>query len=52
VHLQNLMSHGFITTVELTTCNVLEDSASFVPAEGYMLAFMTYYQRGFGVPSH
>jgi hypothetical protein len=38
--------------VELTTCCVLEDPASPVPLEGYVVAFATFYERWFGVPSH
>jgi hypothetical protein len=52
VHLQDLVSQGFMTTVELATCHVPEDPASPVPAKGYVVAYVAYYERGFGVPSH
>jgi hypothetical protein len=52
VHLQSLMSQGFMTTVELATCHVSEVLACPVLAEGYVVAFMAFYERGFGVPSH
>jgi hypothetical protein len=29
-----------------------EDPAFPVPAEGYMVTFVAFYERGFGVPSH
>jgi hypothetical protein len=52
VHLQSLMSQGFMTAAELTTCHVPEVPACPVLAEGYVVAFMAFYERGFGVPSH
>jgi hypothetical protein len=33
-HLQNLMSQGYMTAVELATCHVPEDPASLVPVGG------------------
>jgi hypothetical protein len=53
-HLQNLMSQGYMTTMELATCRVPEDYASPAPVGGgwYVMSFMTFYERGFGVPSH
>jgi hypothetical protein len=50
VHLQDLMS--YVMVVELKTCHVPEDPASPAPAEGYMLSFTVFYERGFDVPSH
>jgi hypothetical protein len=41
-----------MTVMELTTCRVPEDLASLAPVEGYMVAFVAFYERGFGVPSH
>jgi hypothetical protein len=38
--------------VELAICHVAEDPASPVPTEGYVVAFTTFYERVFGVPSH
>jgi hypothetical protein len=37
---------------ELTTCRLPEDPVSPMPTEGYMMAFMAFYERGFSVPSH
>jgi hypothetical protein len=51
-HLQDLVSHGLMTVVELVTYRVPEDPASPTPTEGYVLAFMTFYERGFSVSSH
>jgi hypothetical protein len=44
VHLQDLMSQGFMTAVELATCYVLEDPASLVPAEGYVVTLVVFYE--------
>jgi hypothetical protein len=46
------MSQGFMTAVEHATCHVPEDLASLVLVEGYVVAFMMFYERGFDVPSH
>jgi hypothetical protein len=53
-HLQDLMSQGFMMTVELVTCHVPEDPTSPVPAGGggYVVACVMFYKREFGVPSH
>jgi hypothetical protein len=50
--MQNLVSQGFTMAVELVTCRVPMDPVSPMPAEGYVVSFMTFYERGFGVPSH
>jgi hypothetical protein len=52
LHLQNLMSQRFMMAVELATCHVPKDPASPTSAEGYVLAFTVFYERGFSVPSH
>jgi hypothetical protein len=41
-----------MTAVKLVTYRVPEDPASPVSAAGYMVACTTFYERGFGVPSH
>jgi hypothetical protein len=51
-HLQCLVNQGFMTTAELTTCRVSEDPAFPAPAEGYVVAFVAFYEQGFGAPSH
>jgi hypothetical protein len=51
-HLQDLVSQGFMTMVELVTYHVPEDPASPVPAGGYIVAYTVFYERGFGAPSH
>jgi hypothetical protein len=51
-HLQNLVSLGYMTTMELATCCVPEDPVSPVPAGGYVVAYVAFYERGLGVPSH
>jgi hypothetical protein len=51
-HLQNLMSQGFMTMIELATCGVPENPAFPVPAGGNVVECVTFYEQGFGVPSH
>jgi hypothetical protein len=51
-HLQNLISEGYMIVVELATCRVPENPASPAPAGGYVVSCATFYERGFGVPSH
>jgi hypothetical protein len=41
-----------MTAVELATYHVSEDPASLAPTGGYMVAYMAFYERGFGVPPH
>jgi hypothetical protein len=41
-----------MTTVELGTCHVPEDPVSPAPAEGYMVTFAVFHERGFSVTSH
>ena len=38
--------------VELATCCVPEDPTSPLPVGGYVVACTTFYEWGFGVPSH
>jgi hypothetical protein len=52
MHLQDLMSQGFLTATELATYHVPEDPASLMPVGGYMVACMALYEHGFSVPSH
>jgi hypothetical protein len=51
-HLQNLVSHGYMTAVELATYRVLVDPALPAPGAGYVVACLAFYERGFGVPPH
>jgi hypothetical protein len=51
-HLQNLTKQGFMTVAELMACRVLEDPVFPEPAEGYVVSFVAFYERGFGTPSH
>jgi hypothetical protein len=37
---------------ELATCHMPEDPVSLVPAGRYVVDCTTFYERGFGVPSH
>jgi hypothetical protein len=50
-HLQNIVSQGYMTTMELATCCKPEDPTSPVQAGGYVMACTVFYERGFGVPS-
>jgi hypothetical protein len=45
-HLQNLMSQGHMMAAELTTCRMLEDSASPILAGGYVTSYVAFYERG------
>jgi hypothetical protein len=51
-HLQSLVSQRFMMVVELATCRVPEHLTSPAPMEGHVVAFMAFYERGFGVPLH
>jgi hypothetical protein len=51
-HLQNLVSQGYMTVVELATCHVPEDPASPTLTVGYVMACAVFFERGFGVPPH
>jgi hypothetical protein len=50
-HLQNIVSQGYMTVMELATCCKPEDPTSPVQAGGYVMACTVFYERGFGVPS-
>jgi hypothetical protein len=34
------------------TCRVPEDPVFSAPAQGYMVTFLAFYERGFSAPSH
>jgi hypothetical protein len=51
-HLEKLMKHWFMAVVELGACRVLEDPASPTLAEGYVVSFVAFYERGFSMPPH
>jgi hypothetical protein len=44
VHLQSLVSQGYMTAVELATCRMLEDPVSPVQAGGYAVACVAFYE--------
>jgi hypothetical protein len=46
------MSLGYMIVAELATCCVPEDPTSPVLVRGYVVACPTFYEGGFGVPSH
>jgi hypothetical protein len=48
-HLQNLVSQGYMTMVELASCHVPKDPASPAPVGGYVIVCTAFYERGFGV---
>jgi hypothetical protein len=50
--MQKLVKHGFMAAVEFEACQVLVDSAFPAPVEGYVVSFMAFYERGFGMPPH
>jgi hypothetical protein len=37
---------------ELAACRVPEDPVFPAPTEGYMVCFVAFYEREFGMPSH
>jgi hypothetical protein len=43
VHLQSLVSQGYLTVVELATCRMPEDPVSPVQAGGYVVACVAFY---------
>jgi hypothetical protein len=43
-HLQNLMSQGFLTAMELTARYMPQDPLSPMPAEGYIVSIMAFYE--------
>jgi hypothetical protein len=49
-HLQNLMSQGYMTAVELATCRMPKDPVSPAPVGRYVVVCTAFYEQGFGVP--
>jgi hypothetical protein len=49
-HLQNLVSQGYMTAAELMTRHVPEDVSSPVPTGQYIVAYVAFYEQGFGMP--
>jgi hypothetical protein len=50
--LHNLMNQQFMMAMELTVCRMPECPAFPVPMEGYVVTYMAFYERGFGMSSH
>jgi hypothetical protein len=50
--LQNLMSQGYITALEMATYHVPQNATSPVPVGEYVMACVVFYEWGFVVPSH
>jgi hypothetical protein len=46
------MRWGYMTAAELATYCVSEDPVSPALARGYVMVCTTFYERGFGAPSH
>jgi hypothetical protein len=46
------MKHGFMAAAEHEAYRVTEDPTFLTPAEGYVLSFMKFYERGFSMPPH
>jgi hypothetical protein len=51
-HLQNFVSQGCMSAVELATSRMSEDPAFPAPMGGYVVACAAFHEQGFGVPSH
>jgi hypothetical protein len=41
-----------MTAMELATCHMPEDPASPAPTGRYIMAYVVFYERRFGVPSN
>jgi hypothetical protein len=50
--LQNLMSKGYMTTVEFASSVVPAGSASPALVEGFIMVCMTFFEQGFDLSSH
>jgi hypothetical protein len=50
--LQNLVSKGYMTTVEFATSLVPVGSVSPAMAEGFVVVWAAFIERGFGLLSH
>jgi hypothetical protein len=51
-HLQDLISQGYVSGVELATYRVPADPASPAPVVRYVVVCSSFYERAFGAPSH
>jgi hypothetical protein len=51
-HLQNIISKGCMTTVELATCLVPAYPETPTLVEGFVVVCAAFYEGGFGLPSH
>jgi hypothetical protein len=51
-HLEGQADQGFMTAMELAACHVPEDPVFPAPAKEYVVTFVAFYERGFGVPLH
>jgi hypothetical protein len=46
------VKYGFMAAVELEACRVLEVLAFLTPADGYVVSFVAFYERGFNTPPY
>jgi hypothetical protein len=46
------VKYGFMVAVELEACRVLEVPAFLTPADGYVVSFVAFYERGFNTPPY
>jgi hypothetical protein len=46
------VKYGFMAAVELEACRVLEVPAFLTPADGYVVSFVAFYERGFNTPPY
>jgi hypothetical protein len=51
-HLEGQANQGFMTAMELAAYHVPEDPVFPAPAKEYVVTFVAFYERGFGVPLH
>jgi hypothetical protein len=51
-HPQKLMKYGFMAAVDLEASRVPEDPVFPAPADGYMVSFVAFYERGLSTPPH
>jgi hypothetical protein len=46
------MKHGFMAATKLEACYVPEDVAFPATTKGYVVSFVAFYKRGFGMKPH
>jgi hypothetical protein len=50
--MQSLTKQGYMMAMELVACHMPDDPAFPVPAKGYVVTFVAFHERVYGVPLH